>query len=154
MSGVIRGLLFFGTNVEVSRAAASRASITEAAYAFATAGFYGALTEAFRLCEPPELSNLIVSLGLPAMAHSLEFVVHWIGGTPRLAASIGWSVALSVVTTSFNMFAMRRGAFIVGESRQTLRADLERMPRLVASFVVSVAASASRLLGFRSGEAR
>jgi len=117
MSAVIRGALFFGTNASVSHAAASRAATTEAAYAFATAGFYGALTEAFRLCEPPELSNLTVSLGLPAIAHSCEFVVHWLRGTPRLATSIGWSVALSIVTTSFNMFAMRRGA----ELRQRCR---------------------------------
>jgi hypothetical protein len=44
----------------------------------------------------------------------------------------------TMVTTSFNLFAMRRGALIVGEGAHSLLADLRRLPRLIVAFVDSV----------------
>jgi hypothetical protein len=49
------------------------------------------------------------------------------------------SIGFSVVTTTFNLFAMRRGALIVGPGKQSLASDLRRMPALMLGFAASIA---------------
>ena len=58
-------------------------------------------------------------------------VVHALAGTPRLGAGMLGSIAFSCMTTAFNLFAMRRGAFIVGDGRGSLASDLRRLPALI-----------------------
>lgn len=65
---------------------------------------------------------------LPAVSHGLELVVHWIRGTPELALSIAASVLLTCVSTAFNLFAMRRGIFVVGDGQRSIVDDLRRTP--------------------------
>jgi hypothetical protein len=111
------------------------AMLTEFVFRFTTAGFYGAATQAFRRVEPPLYGTVGAAILLPAAAHSLELVVHWARGTPELAASLIASVAFTALSTSFNLFAMRRGALVVGADGSSLLTDLSRMPRLVVSFL-------------------
>jgi hypothetical protein len=44
------------------------------------------------------------------------------------------SVVLTMVSTSFNLFAMRRGALIVGADSRSLLVDLREVPRLLCAF--------------------
>jgi hypothetical protein len=74
---------------------------------------------------------------LPALGHTAEFLVHRAAGTPRLTGSIAASVVFSVITTAFNLFAMRRGTLIVGEGQRTLWQDLRHVPVLIGDFVGS-----------------
>jgi hypothetical protein len=74
---------------------------------------------------------------LPLVAHSVELGVHWLRGTPNLAASIGASIAFTAVSTAFNLFAMRRGALIIGSGSEPLWRDLARMPSLLTAFLLS-----------------
>jgi hypothetical protein len=101
-----------------------------------------ALTQTFSRARRPWIALLI----LPALGHAGEFIVHWSAGTPRLGASVAASVAFSVLTTSFNVFAMRRGALVVGDGAQSLLSDLRRLPRLFASFAVAGARIPATLL--------
>jgi hypothetical protein len=71
---------------------------------------------------------------LPIANHSVEFFVHWLRGTNRLFASIGASVALTALSSLFNYYAMRKGAFVVGHGRKALLHDLARFPGLVVQF--------------------
>ena len=135
LSSLIRSSLFFGANLGAGTEAATAAMATELVLRFSTAGFYGALTQAFRRVEPPLYGTLGALVLLPAFAHSLELAVHWWRGTPELVASIGASVAFTVLSTAFNLFAMRRGVLIVGEGGGSLLSDLSRMPGLVVSFI-------------------
>mgnify|MGYP003351132788 CR=1 FL=1 len=109
----------------------------ELGFRFATAGLYGALTQAFRHVEPARTATITVMILLPLTGHSLEWLVHWLRGTPHLATSITASMAFTALSTAFNLFAMRRGAFIVGEGSRPLLQDLARTPALLAAFVVS-----------------
>ena len=140
LSSAVRSLLFFATNLTAGPEAALAAMFTELCLRFATAGFYGAATQAFRRVEPPIHGTLPALVLLPASAHSLELVVHWARETPALAASIGVSMAFTVVSTAFNLFAMRRGVLVVGADGASLVTDLCRMPRLVLSFLAAAAA--------------
>jgi len=134
MSTVLRSALFFFTNLAAGLPAALAAMTTEWVYRGVTAGFYGALTEAFSDVEPPWAGALAVLVLLPLANHSVEFLVHWVRGTNRLYTSIGASVALTALSSLFNYFAMRKGTFIVGRGRKALVHDLAQFPRLVAEF--------------------
>ena len=136
-SSIIRSALFFTTNLPVGMDAAWAALVTEFIYRFITAGFYGALTQAFRHVRPARAGTVTAMILLPLLGHSVELLVHWTRGTARLQESILASIALTCVTTAFNLFAMRRGALIIGEGSRSLLHDLARMPALLAAFLLS-----------------
>jgi len=138
LSAAVRSALFFLVNLSAGPEAAWGAAATEALFRLATAGFYGALTEAFRHAEPRATATLCVMVLLPTVAHSIELAVHWTRGTPALADSLAVSVVFTAISTAFNLFAMRQGALIVGNGRRSLLEDLLAMPRLLALFAVTV----------------
>jgi hypothetical protein len=139
LSALVRAGIFFATNARSGYDAATAAMLTEFCFRFATSGFYGALTQRFRRVEPSWAGTLGAIVLLPVLAHSLEFVVHRWRGTPELAASMGASIAFTMLSTAFNLFAMRRGALVVGAGTGTLLADLRMMPKLVVLFVAALA---------------
>jgi uncharacterized protein YuzB (UPF0349 family) len=136
-SALCRGPLFFLTNLSAGLDAAEAALLTEVAFRLATSGCYGAITQAFRHARPARQATVVAMVLLPALGHSGEAVVHWLSGTSNLGTSLIASVALTCVTTTFNLFAMRRGALVVGEGSATLVDDLRRLPALVAAFLLS-----------------
>jgi hypothetical protein len=135
LSSLCRALIFFATNLSAGGEAALAAMTAEFCLRFSTAGFYGALTQAFRGVHPPRHGTLAAIVLLPFVAHSLELLVHWWRATPELLASVGVSVAFTMLSTWFNLFAMRRGVLVVGAGGRSLWEDLRAMPRLVAAFV-------------------
>ena len=144
LSSILRATLFFATNVTAGTDAALAAMITEFCFRFTTSGFYGAITQAFRRVEPAHAGAVAAMIVLPLIAHSLELLVHWWRGTAALAASITASVIFTVLSTTFNLFAMRHGALIVGRGRRSLLSDLAAMPRLVVLFITTAARSVAR----------
>ena len=57
--------------------------------------------------------------------------------THNVRPAVGVATALSVVSTLFNLFIMRRGAMVVGEGGQPLWRDLIRIPGLIVQFLVA-----------------
>lgn len=137
VSSMCRAPLFFVTNLPAGLDAALGAMWAEFLFRFLAAGVYGALTQAFRRVEPPVAATMTVMVLLPVLGHSAEFLMHWLRGTPFLGESIAVSVAFTVLSTAFNLFAMRRGALITGDGSRSLWHDLARMPALVADFLLS-----------------
>jgi hypothetical protein len=137
MSSVFRSQIFFVANLVSGPEAAIAAMTTEFLFRFATAGLYGALTQAFRHAQPERTATIAVMFLLPLIGHGAEFLLHWSQGTPQLAASMTASVGFTVVSTAFNLFAMRRGALIVGAGSSSLWDDLMRLPALFAAFLFS-----------------
>lgn len=135
LSAIVRASIFFVINRAAGLEAAIAAMTTEFCFRIITAGFYGAVTQAFRRVEPPMTGTIAAMVVLPLLAHSLELTVHWWRGTPELGLSIAASMVFTALSTSFNLFAMRQGAFVVGAGRQSLLSDLLALPRLVAQFV-------------------
>src|SRR5579859_1703302 len=78
-----RAAIFFCVNLAAGWRAAVLAMLAELAYRGLTAGFYGALTQAFRKAKPVWAANLTVTLLLPLLQHSIEFGVHTLRGTPK-----------------------------------------------------------------------
>jgi len=138
LSSLLRALIFFFVNLTAGWRAGLAAMGTELVYRGITSGFYGALTEGFSDAEPAWAGSLAAMLALPLTGHSLELLVHWLRGTQKLVPSITASVIFTAFSTLFNVYAMRRGALIVGKGRGSLVDDLKRMPRLVLEFILVI----------------
>ena len=134
-SAIMRAAIFFSTNITAGMRAAVGAMLAEFAYRVITSGFYGSAIQALRRAEPAWAGAVAAMVLLPLLSHSMEFVIHWLRGTPKLAASIIASVCFTAVSTLFNLYAMRRGVMIVGEERRSLWEDMRMMPRVIASFL-------------------
>lgn len=143
-SAVMRALIFFAVNLTSHIGAALAALQTEFLYRIVASGFYGGLTERLARAAPARRATWVALIVLPALAHIVEFAVHRAAGTVVLGPSIVGSVLFSVVSTRFNLFAMRQGAFIVGATRRSLRSDLCRLPHLAVAFARSIAAPTCR----------
>jgi hypothetical protein len=146
MSTIMRGSIFFSVNLFASPAAAVSALATELLFRPFLAGSYGAVSESFRSAQPPWAATLIVAFVLPGLNHLVEFFFHWVRGTQRLGAGVLASICFSVLSGLFNLFAMRRGVFIVGEGRRPLIEDFRRIPAVVGAFLLAVPLSAWRQL--------
>jgi hypothetical protein len=114
-------------------------------------GVYAALTEALATAEPPGLAAAIATLGLPLTAHAVEFTVHAAAGTPGVGKSVLWSMAFSVVSAAFSLFAMRRGVLRVGAGARPLMSDVRRLPQIVLEFVFAAPREAVRLVRWAGG---
>src|SRR6267378_2941423 len=114
LSAIIRGGLFFATNFADGPRLATRATLVEFAVRVPLVGMLAAVTQAFGGAEPPWAAAIVATALLPGLAHLTEFAAHWMARTPELGTSMQASVALSVLSTVFSLFAMRRGVMIVG----------------------------------------
>jgi hypothetical protein len=135
MSAIIRGLIFFFTNIVAGLGAAVGAMLIEFAFRIVTSGFYGAMTQCFRRAEPAWAAAVCAVVILPIANHAPELAIHWASGTPELTNSVGASLLFTVLSTLFNLYAMRKGAMVVGPHCRPLLEDLRRMPRIVVGFV-------------------
>ncbi|MFN0278190.1 MAG: hypothetical protein ACKVRN_06255 [Pyrinomonadaceae bacterium] len=151
---IIRGLIYLsiylisGESWTVTMAAV----LVEIPFRLITTGVAGALVQSFRKAKPIWLANTIVSIMLPAFSHTVEFTAHYVherffydvlaatkDGVTRYR-TFAISVLFSVVSVLFNLYAMRKGALLVGagEATQSLGKDLMQMPRLVSEFVIAL----------------
>ncbi len=148
-SSTLRALVFLFSNLTAGWRAASGAMIAEFVYRAITAGFYGAMTQSLREAEPPWAANATAMILLPLVSHSIELAIHLLRGTPKIITSVIASVIFTAVSTLFNLYAMRRGALVVGAGSDSIAQDLKRVPRLIAGFVAE-----GPLMLYRSVQAR
>jgi hypothetical protein len=146
LSACARGTIFFISNLGAGLGAALTAMAVEAALFATLAGFYGALSQTFRRARPAWAATMTVMILMPAVNHTLEYALHNMNGTKKIAAGVAISVSLSIISAMFNLFAMRRGVLIVGDERASLISDLRRMPRIVFDFVMAIPRALWRIM--------
>jgi hypothetical protein len=154
LSPILRGAFVFAATAAAGPDAAVNAAAVEALYRGLISGFCGAIVEAFRSAEPYWAGQLMVLLVVPVLSDAFDFVVHWHYGTRELGSSVTVSLTVTMVSTAFNYFAMRRGALIVGEHRRTLLQDLVMLPALVIGFLSMVLRQIRTLLFGRGSALR
>jgi hypothetical protein len=137
LSSLLRAAIFFFTNLVAGWHAAVGALLAELVLRAATSGFYGAITEAFSEARPAWAAMATAMVLLPLANHSLEFLVHWMRGTPKLGVSITASIVFTALSTSFNLYAMRHGVLTVGGRSKSLREDLARLLPLLGQFLLA-----------------
>lgn len=133
----MRGGIFFTATSSAGLNAALGAMYTEFAYRSITAGFYGAVTQNFRKAEPRWQANLAAGAGVSIVSHALELAIHTLRGTPNLRANILASVCFTVISTLFNLHAMRQGVLVVGENGASIASDFRSLPRTILTFLTS-----------------
>ena len=147
-TALIRGAVFFATNLVAGVPAAVRALAVDALFRVPLSGIYAAVTQALTSAQPRWAALLVIAGLVPAFGHVVEFGVHWLSETPELRISILASVTFSAASTLFNLFSMERGVFLVGAAARPFREDLKRLPALLLDFLL---APARRLHRRRSG---
>jgi hypothetical protein len=135
LSSLCRACIFFVVNLPAGLDAGLRAMGVEMIFRVLASGVLGSATQAFRKAQPIAFATIVALLLIPTAGHLAEFCVHWLAGTARLGESIAVSVSFSVLTTAFNLFAMRRGVLVVGEHEQSLASDFRRLPGTIVAFV-------------------
>jgi ABC-type amino acid transport system permease subunit len=145
LSSLFRAAIFFVANWAAGWRAAFAAMSVELLYRGISAGFFGALTQAFRRAQPTGLAAVATLILVPLVSHSLEFTVHLARGTPKLIASMISSVVFTVLSTLFHLYAMRRGVLIVGSEGRSFAADFRAIPRIVGGFLAVAPIALRRL---------
>ena len=72
---------------------------------------------------------------IPALFQGIEYVLHWLRGTPHLRIAEIVSVIISGLSALFNWYALRRGTLLVGGEGASFGRDLARLPRLIFGFL-------------------
>jgi hypothetical protein len=157
LSAIVRGGLFFVTHLTEGVGIAERAALIEIILRVPLVGVLAAVTQALGCAEPSRMAPLAAMALLPTVAHLGELVVHWTAHTPDLGRSLLASITLSVLSTMFSLFVMRRGVMTVGDSSRSFSGDLKRLPTLALEFgVVLPLGFVRRLVGatHRTGRGR
>jgi hypothetical protein len=149
-----RGTIFFIATMKRGHVEMSIAVLVEIAFTCATAGIYAAFTQAMRFAEPEWLAAGVVALVIPGALYGVDYFAHVWTGMHNVRPAVGFATGLSVVSTLFNLFIMRRGALVVGEGSQPLWRDLIRIPGLIVQFLVAGPVWLWNLLFRRRGKAR
>jgi hypothetical protein len=136
-SSTMRAILFLCANLTAGWRAATGAMMAEFLYRAFSAGFYGAITQGLREAEPAWAAAMVAMIAVPLVSHSIELTIHLLRGTPKILTSVIASVCFTAVSTLFNLYAMRRGALVVGDGSDTVGGDLKRVPRLIGGFLAA-----------------
>lgn len=133
-SAILRSLFFLFANLHGTHHAAAKAVLTEFVYGTFAAGIAGAALQRLRHAEPVRKTAFVVWLGIPSMLLTAQASVHRAMGTQHMRTGLIASFVFASFASGFNWFAMRRGAFVIGEQRSFAR-DLLLVPKLIAQFL-------------------
>jgi hypothetical protein len=135
-SALFRGGIFFSVNFKAGWRAAVGAMLAEFVWRSATSGGWGAVTQLLRKVKPTWQAIVGAMVVVPAISHSIEFTIHYLRGTPVLGRSILVSVCFTQISNLFNLYAMYKGALIVGAEARPLGEDMRRVPALIGGFLL------------------
>lgn len=96
---------------------------------------YAAFTEAVRYAVPEFVVGLLLLVVLPAITLALDALLHYLVRTPNLVAGVAASLAVSVLSSAFNWYSMRRGTLLVGPKARPFTSDVASLPILIARFL-------------------
>lgn len=145
MSAVARSMVYLVTMIRAGAHGETAVVLVEVAYVLLTAGLYAGLQQRALAIRLRMLGNGVVVLGVPGLAQTLDWLVHRGLGAPTPGRATLAVCIFTALSALFHLHVMRRGAFLSGRGC-TLVEDLQRMPRLIAGFVVIPFAYAGALL--------
>jgi MFS superfamily sulfate permease-like transporter len=136
LSATARSLVYLGAMAHSGSHGRLSVTAVEVGYVTVTAGLYAGLQQHALKLRSHALGNLIVTLGVPGLAQTLDWWTHRMAGA---AAPARATVAVSIftlVSALFHLHVMRRGVFLTGNAGRPLADDFRGMPRLILSFVL------------------
>src|ERR1700733_1779595 len=135
MSATVRSLVYLAAMAHTSPHGALPVVLVEVAYVTLTAGAYAGMQQNALRLRSRLLGNLIVVLGVPGLAQTLDWFTHRLTHTTPTDGTIlavGFSAVLSAL---FHLHVMRNGGFLTGQCCSLLD-DFRRVPRFIAGFVL------------------
>ena len=136
LSATVRSLVYLAALARSGPHGRLAIILVEIGYVALTAGIYAGLQQRALALRSRLLGNLIVVLGVPALAQFVDWLTHRAVGAPvPLRATVAVSI-FAGVSALFHLFVMRRGVFLTGQGR-SLGDDFRRIPRLIAGFVAA-----------------
>jgi hypothetical protein len=133
----IRSSAYFFIALHHGHQAGVHAAVIEAVYVCLTAGFFSALQQGAMRAKPRWLASLIIILGVPVFAQTVDYFIQHAAGTPNMKATSVGMVFWGLLSAAFHLHLMRNGAMLVGEGERSFSSDLRRIPRLVFTFVAA-----------------
>jgi hypothetical protein len=110
--------------------------LVEMAYVTLTAGLYAGIQQMALRMRRQLMGNLIVVVGVPGLSQALDWLVHLATGAPIPHRAL-WSVCVfALLSASYHLHIMRRGAFLTGKGEHSLLDDFKRIPLLTLGFVL------------------
>src|SRR5215813_7675821 len=128
LSIILRAPIYVATTFKFGAQAATRAGLVEALFSAGAAGVYAALTQAIRYAEPEAVVAILLLAILPGITLALDASFHHFMGTPNLRAGVLASLVVSILSSGFNWYSMRRGTLLVGPNRERFRPILQCCP--------------------------
>jgi hypothetical protein len=144
LSILLRGPIFVVATIRRGRDATLSAFVTECVFCAVSGGFYGAIVQNLRNAEPEWLTVVFLTVLVPGTFQILEYLLHWLHGTPHLRVAELVSIGVSAISSLFNWYAMRRGALLVGGEGDSFGYDLRRLPGLIFSFIIALPRSLTK----------
>jgi hypothetical protein len=135
LSIILRVPIYVGTTFKYGLRATALAGAVEAVFSCGAAGVYAALTQAIRYAEPETVVGFLLLVVLPAITLVFDGLFHYLMRTPNLATGILVSFIVSVLSSAFNWYSMRRGTLIIGQKAPSFSSDIALLPLLIARFV-------------------
>ena|SRR5271165_2453007 len=135
LSCVLRVPIYIATTFKSGWHAAALAGLVEASFTTAAAGVYAAFTEAVRDAQPESTVGVLLLIVLPAVMVALDALVHRLMHTPHLFAGVAVSFVVSIASSGFNWYSMRRGTLLVGSAARPFGSDISALPRLIVKFI-------------------
>src|SRR4029453_1196895 len=81
-TALVRGAVFFATNLVAGAPPATRGFAGDALFRVPLSGIYSAITQALRSAQPRWAVLGVIGVAAPLFGHSVEFLVHWLFDTP------------------------------------------------------------------------
>jgi hypothetical protein len=135
LSMVLRVPVYGLTTLKYGWRAATLAGIVEALFTALVAGVYAALTEAIRDAKPQHMVAFLLLVVVPAITLFFDALVHYVVHTPNLVAGVSASLMVSIISSAFNWYSMRRGTLLVGSGARSFTSDILALPLLIARFL-------------------
>lgn len=136
LSAAGRAPIFLITTCSYGWRSVSLAVAVETIYRAGTAGIFAAFTQAVRNRRPLWQAILLMTVAVPVVSQTLDFLIHHLMGTPNLRTGTLVSTIISAITSLFGWYSMRRGTLLVGAEQDSLLTDLCRLPGLILSFIL------------------
>jgi len=138
LSATLRGPIYFTAALQKGWSVALVTLLLEASFCALGVGLYNALVQMLKDAEPQWLTVTLLAVVFPGSLQSLEYLMHWLRGTPHLRIASIISLGASGISTLFNWYAMRRGVMLVGAEGRGFFADLRQMPMVFLRFILAL----------------
>jgi hypothetical protein len=135
MSATARSLVYLAAMAHSGLHRALPIVLVEVGYVTLTAGVYAGIQQNALRLRSRLLGNLIVVVGVPGLAQTMDLLAHHVTHTVATNRTIVAVSFFALLSALFHLHVMRNGGFLTGQG-SSLIDDFRRVPRFIAGFVL------------------